>query len=76
MKQHGLVSFLIYAIGLPVFHKFIFPMFETSSGLNPERICRFFVIRFRINHHSLGVEAETAYGFESVFCLESRVLFL
>tara|TARA_B100000686_G_scaffold348528_2_gene439801 strand:+ start:1522 stop:2496 length:975 start_codon:yes stop_codon:yes gene_type:complete len=41
MKQHSLVSFLLFAVGLPAFHSGVFPMFVSESGLNPERYVYF-----------------------------------
>ena len=52
MKQQGLVSFLIFAIGLTLFHQLVFPMFLAKSGLNPGRYIYFAIwLVFLIGTH-------------------------
>ena len=61
MKQ-GLTSFIIFLLGLPIFHNFIFPMFQTTSGLNPARYAGFilFVLTFIIIHLVLRLKPPMA----------------
>jgi mono/diheme cytochrome c family protein len=52
MKHQGLISFVIFALGLAAFHEFIFPMFVAKSGLNPGRYIYFIIwLAFFIGSH-------------------------
>lgn len=44
MKNHGLISFLLFALGLPVFHYALLPFFVTPIGLNPGRYVYFLIL--------------------------------
>ena len=52
MKQQGLISFLLFVVGLTAFHQLVFPMFVAKSGLNPGRYIYFVIwLAFLIGSH-------------------------
>ena len=76
MKQQGLISFLLFALGITAFHQFVFPLFVAKSGLNPGRYIYFVLWLAFFCWVSFDSPLKTKYGFESDVCMVYGILFL